>query len=392
VSGTDAEPAVSTPDVHAFVQVQHLTVVRDIAPKPAEAGFILRRARVWAEGNVYSPRFGYRAAVEAVGGAVVPLDLYGELRPTPRWSLKAGQLRVPFSRNFLISEERLAFAERSIATEEFRYGYDVGILATASFVDDRLFASFGVLNGAGGNTFRNDNVDPLFIARVTGTIGARASNEEGDLAHTRPPSLTLGAAATLDYVPAPTAYGFSSGEPAGATPIVERDTNGNGRPDGVRVLELEGDLSFRWRGLAVDAEAYFRHESWDQIGALQPPEGEFVPHARYGGAFAQATYFVPIAHLQAGARVAVTELSPLTLGGRQRPATLCEDLAGMAYPCALPFTERRSELTIVAVGHWFGHGIQVVGMYSALRWDTARSELLPWSREQRFLVQTQLAF
>jgi hypothetical protein len=227
---------------------------------------------------------------------------------------------------------------------------------------------------------------------VTGTIGARASNEEGDLAHTRPPSLTLGGAATLDYVPAPTAYGFSSGEPTGPTPIVARDTNGNGRPDGVRVLELEGDLSFRWRGLALDAEAYFRHESWDQIGALQPPEAQFVPHARYGGAFAQATYFIPVAHLQAGARVAFTELSPLTVGGRQRPATTCEDLAGVSYPCALPFADRRSELTVVAVGHWFGHGIQVVGMYSALRWDTDRPQLLPWSREQRFVVQTQLAF
>jgi hypothetical protein len=299
---------------------------------------------------------------------------------------------VPFSRNFTIVEDRLSFTERSIATDEFRYGYDVGVLATATFVDERLAASLGVFNGAGPNALGNDNVDPLFLARLSGTLGSRTPNEEGDLVHTRPPSLTLGVAATLDFVPIPDAYGFTSGEPTGPTPIVARDTNGNGRPDGVRVFQLEGDLAVRWRGLAVDAEVYYRHEGWDQIGARQPPAAEFIPHERYGGAFAQATYFVPAARLEAGARYSVTELSPLAVGGRRRVATACEDLTGMPFACALPFTDRRSEVTLVAIGHWLGRGVQVTGMYSALRWKTANQPLLPWSREQRFLVQAQLAF
>jgi hypothetical protein len=64
----------------------------------------------------------------------------------------------------------------------------------------------------------------------------------------------------------------------------------------------------------------------------------------------------------------------------------------MPFACALPFTDRRSEVTLVAIGHWLGRGVQVTGMYSALRWKTANQPLLPWSREQRFLVQAQLAF
>lgn len=377
---------------HALLQLQYLSVVRNAQPSPAETGFLLRRARAAVDGTVYSSHFAYRAELELAPGAFGPLDLYAELRPSPRWSIRFGQTRVPYSRNWTISEERLSFTERSIATEEFTYRYDIGVLATAAFLDERLAANLGIFNGAGQNAVGNDNVDPLFVARITGTIGPTWNREEGDPTRTRPPSLTLGAAATLDYAPVPDVYGFSSGQPVVPTPVVERDTNGNGRPDGVRVFQVEGDLSLRWRGLAIDAEAYFRREHWADIGSAQPAASQFIPNSRFGGAFAQATYFVLPARLEAGARVATTEISPLTIGGRQRPAATCLDISGMPFPCALPFTDRRSELTLVVVGHWFGHGVQVTGMYTALRYHTDQQALLPWSREQRFLAQAQLAF
>jgi hypothetical protein len=387
-----ATPALEAPEVHDFLQLQYLSVIRNEQPSPAETGFLLRRARLGVEGTVYSPMFAYRAQLELSLGVLTPLDLYGEFRPSPRWSIRFGQMRVPYSRNWMISEERLAFAERSVATQEFTYDYDIGVLGAGTFFDDRLLAMFGVFNGAGRNAPNNDNVDPLFVARVMGTIGGHAAVfEESDLSLTRPPSLTIGAAATLDYVPEPAAYGFSSGAPIPAVPITARDTNNNGRPDGVRVYQFEGDLSFRWRGLAVDGEAYLRHEYWAQIGSGQPAASEFEPRQRFGGAFAQATYFTPVAHLEAGGRVAVAELSPLTLDGRARPVTSCTGIDGLPFACTLPLTEQRSELTLLAVGHWFRHGVQVTGMYSALRWHTTRSDLLPWSREQRFLLQMQLA-
>ena len=170
------------------------------------------------------------------------------------------------------------------------------------------------------------------------------------------------------------------------------DTNANGRPDGVRVFQLEGDLSLRWRGLAIDGEGYFRHEGWGQIGSGQPDSSQFLPRQRFGGGFAQATYFIPAAHLQAGGRVALAEIPPLTVGGRTRPATSCTGPDGLPFACTLPLTEERSEATLLVVGNWFGHGVQVVGMYSAFRWRTPRLDLLPYSREQRFLAQTQLSF
>jgi hypothetical protein len=160
----------------------------------------------------------------------------------------------------------------------------------------------------------------------------------------------------------------------------------------VGVFQLEGDLSFRWRGLAFDGEAYFRHESWNQIGSLQPAASQFAPKQRFGGGFAQATYFIPVAHLQVGGRAALAELSPLTVGGRRRPTTTCTGPDGMPFTCTLPLTDERSELTLLVVGHWFGHGVQVTGMYSAFRWRTEVAGMLPTSREQRFLAQAQLAF
>lgn len=381
----------ATADVHGLFRLQYLSIIRNAQPSPAETGFLLRRARLGVDGTVYSPIFAYRAQLELALGVLTPLDLYAELRPSPRWSIRFGQMRVPYSRNWMISEERLAFAERSIATQEFTYDYDVGVLGTGSFIDDRLTAMVGIFNGAGRNAPANDNVDPLFVARLMGTVGGRAPFEEGDLSITRPPFLMLGVAATLDYVPEPAAYGFSSGLPVPAVVIVNHDTNGNGRPDGVRVFQLEGDLAFRWHGLAIDGEAYLRNEYWAQIGSAQPADSQFDPRRRFGGAFAQTTYFLPVAHLEAGARVAFAQLSPLAVDGRVRPATSCISGDGMTFPCTLPFTEERSELTLLAVGHWFRHGVQVTGMYSAFRWRTTHTDLLPWSREQRFLLQVQLA-
>jgi phosphate-selective porin OprO/OprP len=390
-SVSPAPTARLPPSLGGLLQVQFLTVVRENQPSPSASGTSLRRARISIDGNVYVPQLGYRAELELGQDGLGPLDLYMEYRPSPRWSLRLGQLRVPFSRNWLIAEARLAFAERSAATEEFRYGHDVGVLASVALLAERVSVSLGAFNGAGRNAV-NDNVDPVLVARVDGTVGSPWNGEEGDLARTRPPSVTGGLAATLDYAVVPAAYGFASGAPLAPTVIVNHDTDGDGRPDGVRVLQLEADLALRWRGFAVDGEVYYRREAWADVGSAQPPASQFVPNQAFGGFFADATGFILPGRLQAGARLSLTDVSPLTIGGRRRPATTCVAPLEASPSCSLPYTSRLAELTAVLVGHGFGHGVQVVAMYSLLRWRTTHDDVLPWTREQHFLLQAQLAF
>src|SRR5262252_9557293 len=112
-SGAAPAPSTAAPAItlqpHALLQLQYLGIAQQGQPVLAESGVSLRRARFSVEGFAYTPRLGYRAEVELGQGAVAPLDLYVDFRPTARWSIRAGQLRVPFSRSWTITEERLAF-------------------------------------------------------------------------------------------------------------------------------------------------------------------------------------------------------------------------------------------------------------------------------------------
>src|SRR5262249_15854202 len=145
--------------------------------------------------------------------------------------------------------------------------------------------------------------------------------------------------ATADYVPAPSAYGYASGVPTTPRQIASIDSNNDGRPDGVRVIEGEFDAAVRWRGFAFDAELDARRQSGADIGALQPAsQNRFVPRADYAGAFGQVSYSFWRGPQVAG-RFSVTQLSPLTVDGRRRPITTCVGVDGVAFDCRLPYAD-----------------------------------------------------
>ena len=91
-----------------------------------ESGAFLRAARLGWDGYALTPRLLYKFELEFGAGLVAPLDVYLEGRLSSHWTVRAGQMRVPFSRSWLTPEQLLLFPNRSIATEQFRYGYDIG--------------------------------------------------------------------------------------------------------------------------------------------------------------------------------------------------------------------------------------------------------------------------
>jgi hypothetical protein len=357
-----------------------------------DSGASLRTARLGWDGYVLTPKLGYRFEIEFGAGLVAPLDVYVEGRLSPRWTLRAGQMRVPFSRNWLTREQMLLFPLRSIATQEFRYGYDVGALVESSWLDGRVVAWFGAFNGAGPNVAANDNVDPLLALRVEGTVTKETvARAEGDRRHTPRPAVALGVSVAADYVPAPSAYGYRSGVPVSPRPVASVDTDDDGRPDGVGVFEGELDVAFRWRGVAADVELYTRRESWNDIGAAQADvQNRFVPRTDYAGLFGQLSYSF-MSGLQLGGRFSMTQLSPLTVGGRPRPVTTCAGPGGGVFDCRLPYADRRAELSVlVAYSLWDGHALGAV-MYSLLNWSATNGDAVPASREHDVIAQIQFA-
>ena len=357
-----------------------------------ESTLILRRARLSAEGFVATPRLGYFIELDAGQGNLALLEYRMRAEIGHGLTLNIGQMRVPFSRSWAIREDRLLFTERSVATDQFRYDYDIGISIDASWLDDRLALTFGGFNGGGRVLARNDNLDPMLALRLEARpVGAPlAAPVEGPTED--PASVVFGAAISADYVPTPPAYGYLSGDPQPPRQLVI-DANDDGLPPGITVLEAEVDLKATRRGFAAEAEGYYRHEAWHDIPLLQPASTTpFSPRTSYGGFFAQAFQSFASRDVVIGARASFTELSPLSPGYQRYDQHSCLTSSGVNYACNLPYADEQLELSAVVVKRLIPRVLQVSGMYSLFYWESTGAPAPADPLEQRAIVVVQLSY
>ena len=354
---------------------------------------VLRYARVSADGALASRRLGYVVELEAGLGSLSLLQyrLQAVLGST---TINVGQMRVPFSYNWAINESRLVFPERSIATEQFRYDYDIGVSLETPVYHDRVSLIVGGFNGGGSVLGHNDNLDPMLAVRLEARSrdGAGAPRAEGAADERAPAALVVGASVLANYVPAPPSYGYLSGTPQAPRQLV-LDSNGDGLPDGITTLDAELDVKLTRRGFSLEAEGYFRHEWWHDIPAAQPvTPTAFAPRRDFWGAFAQAIQSFPKQRIKLGARLAVTDLSPLSPGWQRYETHSCVATGGQLYACALPYASRRLEASGVLVYSLVPRTLQLEAMYSFLRWSSASGAAPPDPREHRAIAAIQLSF
>jgi outer membrane murein-binding lipoprotein Lpp len=354
-----------------LVQLRYTVRAQEAFDSTKESGFSLRRARVGLAGQLYSPRLAYELKLEAAGGVRL-LDAFvvGEL--PGGFSLRGGQMKVPFSRIWMNPAETLSFLERPVAVEELRYDRDLGVWGAWSGVGGRVVVGAGVWNGAGPEANANDNVDPLLVGRVQVTpLGAPWDPEEGDLGRTSAPALTVGAAGTFENTPVPESYGFGSAQP------LDTDVDADGERDNVRVWQAQVDVAFRWRGLGVEAEGFVRGEDWGVIPVQQATP--FAPRGTLWGGAVQASYVVIPERLQLGARYSRTDVS-LLLGGRERAST--------------PPGDELSEVSGLVQYQRHDHGIELGAMWSFIDWTSSDgvAAATQGAGEQRFLMEAQVRF
>ena len=132
--------------------------------------FDIRRARLSIYGDI-TERFDYKTQVE-FGGTSSPflLDAAIGYKLAPYLKLTAGQFKIPFSRENLISSSKLETINRSQVVEALvargkdvignQNGRDIGVQASGSFLpiqDNYLFDyAVGVFNGNGINRLDNN--------------------------------------------------------------------------------------------------------------------------------------------------------------------------------------------------------------------------------------------
>jgi phosphate-selective porin len=122
-------------------------------------GFSIKRARATLSGDV-TDRIQYKIQVDATKSPIL-IDVQAEYRFSPKAILRAGQFKLPFSMENLISSSSLDTINRSQTVEKLcpgresgSQGRDIGIMFTGSAA--KLEYAIGVFNGAGINKLDTD--------------------------------------------------------------------------------------------------------------------------------------------------------------------------------------------------------------------------------------------
>lgn len=114
-----------------------------------EGRFEVRNARVAFDGNVL-PNVIYKAEIDfSDEGQIKMLDAYAGIKPLKAFSLRLGQMRVPFSIDAHRSPHQQYFANRSFIAKQVGNVRDVGLTFGYTFDKFPLTLEAGTFNGSG---------------------------------------------------------------------------------------------------------------------------------------------------------------------------------------------------------------------------------------------------
>jgi len=228
-----------------------------------DPGFKIRRARLGAEGEL-----GHGMFYEVVFGARSPYDAWvkpdsdiGLVDASFGWqhdsgfSVAAGQQKLPYSREALISSRELALTERGVATEHMVPDRETGLVLAYDF--GKLGVSAGAFNGS-GSFIGDDNMGMLEAARLEFSTG-----EEGQ-----------------DYQTYGKVEGFVFA--MGANQFYNADLS-------TGTMSFGGDMLMRVAGLALLVEGHYANIKPTATDVASPDVMDGTP--RFGG-LAQLGYTI----------------------------------------------------------------------------------------------------
>ncbi len=353
-----------------YAQFRHETRVNEDLDDVLATGLRMRRARLSVAGQLGEKDSFY--VLFSLLQDTALLDYYLDHEITKSVIVRVGQYKVQHGRSFITSSKNLAFLERSVGVDAYRYPRDFQVGLHGVFAGDRLGYYAGVGNGSGDNRV-NDNIDLMLSARMDAVVfGERFSSEEGDLHRTEKPALMVGASVVHDLVAVP--------DTIEGTVVETTDVDANGERDNVRVISAAFDATFRYRGLELTAEAQLRYEKWGTIFQGNPMLSAAVDGARtnrnHVGFFGQATYMALPEHLLVGARAGHWRLPFLGLGAR---------------PSQLPVADRVFEVDLLV--QLYGERGRMLGLQYTYNDYNAKDGPAPQADKfHRVILEGQLAF
>lgn len=279
------------------LRLQTLATFQDEPGERADTGIILRRARLQFKGNTFGKHFKFKSELafsprdlrfKSIDGNTVPresplLTWYVELDHIRDLTVRFGQYKLPFSRQRVISSGNQQMVDRSIANGEFNIDRDIGIDIRSKdlFGLGKFRYYLGIYNGEGRSAFSNGNTNLMYLARVEFLpLGLFKDYSEGDHQRLARPGVSIG----MGYVYAHEALGT-------------RINRNGGFADGgtANFHDVVGDVTFKYQGLSLSSEVFYRTGTRDSGGALDEMGNPIPTEAlRKGiGWFAQAGYLLP---------------------------------------------------------------------------------------------------
>lgn len=324
-------------NLRARVQMRFtLTQLEGASGDPATE-FSIRRARLVVQGHALHRDLQYYIQLGFSNRDTEP-DLRLPLRDAAvtwsRWrdvNIRAGQMKVPFDRQRVISSSALQFCDRSTVTTELNLDRDVGVQVFSRNLfgwGSRVGYQLGVFGGDGRNRL-SASPGLLWVARVEFTpMGAFDDYVEADIQRGASPRLSVGVGV---------AYNQQS--------VRSQSTLGNTYTlGGFDYLHGEVDLSFKWRGLSILAEGMLRRA--DAASRERTTNGATTREfsRSFMGWFVQAGYLFNT-HLELVARYG--DLVPTVLDASQRDPTQL----------------RRQELGAGVNWYFLGHSLKLQSDY-----------------------------
>jgi hypothetical protein len=177
------ETRIPAPDLSGYVQVRG-SFREDVVTTT------LNRVRVGAEGKLPS-RLSYKIQLEAqsaVAGsntaAVSLRDAWIRWSP-PDFRVTAGQMDVPYSREWVMPTSEIETPDRSIVSEALAPRGDIGLVGLWT-PRKQIGVTAGAFNGEGQNAIANRDSTTMFLGRVAvepvkgGTLAAAIAPSGGD--------------------------------------------------------------------------------------------------------------------------------------------------------------------------------------------------------------------
>jgi phosphate-selective porin OprO and OprP len=276
----------------------------------ASADVQVRRLRVTLDGFALKKLMTYKLQLAMAAldlDPVAPLvirDAYANFALHRDFEIRAGQMKVPFGRQRVVSSGNLQMVDRSLVTSEFNLDRDVGV----QFLSNDFLGSNGLLGynlgvfGGDGRGRVSGGYGLLYAGRVElRVLGGKDASEldEPDFARSPRPRLALGVSGAVNH-----------------KTDRQRSTIGAVYATGpwVSYAHTGFDWTFKWSGVSLTGELFLRTAVAD-TNTQKVQDKIVTDRARSGyGGFLQGGAFLT-RHLEVTGRMgAVYPMGPLGTG------------------------------------------------------------------------------